>query len=100
MLYIHKSELPKKVQSELKEEPDWLEGTVLFLGHSAKAEFLDKQGRVLFAFSRPVVMMHSSYFIRYAACVSTGIDKKGVMVGEFRELTFHFSPPFQPPQKQ
>jgi len=92
MLYIHKSELPKKVQSELKQEPDWLEGTVLFHEYDTKANFLDKQGKRLFRFSRPVVMMHSSYFIRYAACVFTGIDKKGVMIGEFCELTFHFLP--------
>jgi|GEM_PF-4302382 hypothetical protein len=93
MLYIHKSVLPKKVQSELKEKPDWLEGSVLFLGHSAKAEFLDKQGRVLFTFSRPVVTTHTENFIRYAACVFTGMDKKGAIIGEFCELTFHFNPP-------
>jgi len=92
MLYIHKSELPKKVQSELKQEPDWLEGSVLFTEHSTKADFLNKQGKVLFRFSRPVVMMQSERLIRYAASVFTGIDKKGVMIGEFCELTFHFLP--------
>jgi hypothetical protein len=96
MLYIHKSELPKKVQSALKEEPEWLEGSVLFLGHSAKAEFLDKQGRVLFTFSRPVVIMQSERLIRYAAFVFTGMNKIGIMIGEFRELTFHFDLPTKP----
>ena len=100
MLYIHKSVLPKKVQSTLKEEPDWLEGSVLFLEHSKGADFIDKKGRVLFEFSRPVVMMHSENFMRYAACVFTGMDKTGARIGEFCELTFHFSPPFQSPQKQ
>ena len=97
MLYIHKSELPKKVQAELKQEQDWLEGSVLFHEYSTEAEFLNKQGKMLFRFSRPIVVMHSYYFIRYATCVITGKDKIGITIGEFRQLTFHFSPPFQPP---
>jgi hypothetical protein len=96
MLYIHKSILPKKIQSQLKQEPDWLEGSVLFLGHSAEADFLDKQGKVMFNFSRPVVMMHSERFIRYATYVYTGRDKTGALIGEFCALTFHFNLPTQP----
>jgi hypothetical protein len=98
MLYIHKSNLPKKIQSELKQKPEWLEGSVLLHEHSTKADFLDKQGKVLFKFSRPIVLMHSEYFIRYSTCVFTGINKNGTMIGEFCELTFHFNPPFQTPQ--
>jgi len=92
MLYIHKSELPKKIQHQLKQEPDWLEGSVLFLAHSVKGEFLNKEGKVLFTFSRPVVLIHSANFIRYAASVFTGMNK-GIMIGEFQELTFHFNSP-------
>ena len=91
MLYIHKSELPKKVQYELKQEPEWLEGSVLFHEYNTRAEFLNKQGKALFQFSRPVVTTHTENFIRYAACVFTGMDKKGAKIGEFCELTFHFN---------
>jgi len=67
----------------------------LFLGHSAKGEFLNKEGKVLFTFSRPVVIIHSANFIRYAAFVFTGMNKMGIMIGEFHELTFHFNSPTQ-----
>jgi hypothetical protein len=93
MLYIHKSELPKKVQSELKQEQDWLKGSVLFNEYNTKADFLNEQGRILFRFSRPVVLMHSEIIIRYAATVFTGTDKIGRAIGEFCQLTFHFHPP-------
>jgi hypothetical protein len=96
MLNIHKSELPKKIQAELKEESDWLEGSVFFMDYSKGADFIDEKGRVLFKISRPVVTMQSEQIIRYATCVFTGRDKKGAMIGEFCELTFHFDLPTKP----
>jgi len=90
MLYIHKSELPKTIQTRLKKEPEWLEGSVFFHEFSSKADFLDKNGKVLFSFSRPVVLMHSERLIRYAALVFIEMNEIGRWVGEFCELTFHF----------
>ena len=97
MLYIHKSELPKKIQKRLTKQPEWLEGSVFFHEFSSKADFINKEGKVLFSFSRPVVLMHSERLIRYAAQVFIEINKIGRWVGEFCELTFHFhlSPPLQ-----
>ena len=91
-IHIHKSLLPKKVQRNLK-GMKWLSGTIFFDKFSAKADFIDEKGKVLFQFSRPTVIAHTSNFIRYVAVVFTGTNDIGVEIGELCELTFHFKLP-------
>jgi len=88
-LRIHKTQLPKKINTNNADKEGFIHGYLIFTGNDYKAAFMND--KLVFECSRPVIITQTHLIIRYMTVVYTGYDKYQKQVGEICELTFFFN---------